>query len=106
MEKILEVWKQYKQAWSRGESPEVDLDTFCDLFSYKEVSVEAVNLVKTSKYARKTLEGAIKVGIGSLGRVFNDSDRIRVWFALRGEDYIDEILINERKTGFGARQSS
>jgi hypothetical protein len=73
------------------------LDTFCDLFSYKEVSVEAVNLVKTSKYARKTLEGAIKVGIGSLGRVFNDSDRIRVWFALRGEDYIDEILINERK---------
>ncbi|UCH96152.1 MAG: hypothetical protein JSV88_04660, partial [Candidatus Aminicenantes bacterium] len=92
-----QVWEQYKQYWNRGESPEMDFDTFCDLFKYGKISREAAKLVEISKSAHKTLEEVLKNSWTSLYLVFENYHRLRILLAVRGKDIIDKIIINDRK---------
>jgi hypothetical protein len=93
-----EVWEEYKQDWSSGESPEMNFDTFCDLFHFGGISEEAIELVRSSQYAHETLDEAIDVSFKILNRVFKSENRFRVWFALKDEDSIDEIILNWPRT--------
>ena len=91
------VWEQFKRSWNNRESPDMDLDTFCELFYISDISREAVDLIGTSTHARQTIEGAIDVPYKLLPRIFkyiHESGRFRVWISVRGEDDIDDIIIN------------
>jgi hypothetical protein len=90
------VWERYKSDWDNGRSPDMDPDTFDELFYNSGISREAVKLIKTSKFARRTLNETIEPIYDTLYRVINYSDRFRVFFELQGEEEIDRIILDSR----------
>jgi hypothetical protein len=77
-------WQRYKDAWSKGKSPLMDVATFNNLFYQGQVSSEAIEWLGTKHGAAATgtlhplavqLSPELVQGLG-------DSDRFRLWIAV------------------------
>lgn len=88
------TWKHFKDEWRAKRSPSMDAETFNLLFQDGDISREAIEIIRNSTHAWKTIDKATAEFDDAIISELGDHDRFAVWAEVRGRDAVDKLIVS------------